>query len=114
MKVSKSMDLARRMRAAAISASDGHWRIGNGYGSIVSTEPVSGRRTSQSEVEVYGGHLVCESVANASDAAFLALCQPIAVIAIVDEMEAMAERLRGIERDIQLMAENARMPSSEG
>lgn len=102
MKVSKSLDLARRMRAAAVAASDGQWRVGHCYGSVVSTEPVSGRRLSESEVEVYGGHLVCESVANLQDAAFLATCQPVAVIAIVDEMESMAEKLRAIERDIRL------------
>jgi len=41
----------------------GPWRIGKGYGAIVSSTPVEDGLDGGNNVEAYGGHLICESVA---------------------------------------------------
>lgn len=73
-------------KALAAGPTSGEWKEGVAYGSVVSVNAVDDGPRGCDDTEIYGGHLIAESV-SAKNRAYIAACNPEAIAALLADLD---------------------------
>lgn len=91
---------------------EGTWSAGIPGGAIISDQHVEHGPNGCDCVRYYGGHLIAESIAK-RNLEFIAACNPAAIRALLADLDAKTEALKGLLRGTQEDCGKITMPRDE-